>query len=171
MLWNLIIEFVWAEQSEHRMTLALICGQRIYFSLTHTGWMSSTTFPQCSLLFCLSSCHPLPSFYCPQGRLLQLVNSRMLCSPAAADFVIRNLVTTWSPYSFSDLHPCFLSHIFSSLIKAFLVSLWLITFFGNSLAGDELTSALIPVSPQAVKQASCSFGLVLHCLASSSGSV
>lgn len=165
-LWNVLIEFVWAKQRSPNL-VNKECSSHWF---TQAGWLNPVfhnvplflSLPVFLLLYALS-----------RGCLFKLVNNRMWCSLPAADSIIRNLVTKTSLIPF--LPPSLLSvscpHLHFTDQGLSSISMINYLFFGNSLAGDELTSALIPVNSQALKQARRSFGLVLHCLASSSGLV
>lgn len=167
MLRNVIIEFVWAEQSKRRMTIDSFSGQRIYFSLICKVWWLNPVSHNVPPLSLSLHVHSHLFVFLSRGCPAKLVNTRMWCSTHSA---IRNLVTTTSlmPFlppsllSIPGPHLHFTDRGFSS-VSVINYLHW------RSLAGDELTSAIIPVNPQALKQARRSFGLVLHCLASSSG--
>ena len=81
--------------------------------------------------------------------LLRLPNNQLWCLPPATPSTVRSPVTTTSPTP----SPLSISAFNLMSTSVSLVSPWLIAFFGKGLAGNELTSALIPVHPQALKQA------------------
>lgn len=117
--------------------------------------------------FCLASFHRV--IFLPRGGPPKLVNSQNVMFDTICSFFGRQKPCHNSkPDIFTLLS--ILCHICTLPVTGSPLSLWLITSFGKSRGGDDLTSASTPVDPRARKQAGRSFGLVLHCLAHHLGS-